>query len=425
MRLLLTIGLTIATAVGVAGCNSGSKSGTRKSGAATVTSSNTPGPGTGTSADAPQITGVSPAGGPVDGGTAVIISGSNFTKTGAGQTLVLFGTRAVVVTPTNDNEIRVTSPLQTSPGPVDVRVVNELGVDTLAASFDYNPLTPGVSYSPVVGCGDPAGQGGTKITLKLVGFAPVTSNTTVDFGAAPAASVTIVDPSTLIAEVPTAATPGVVSITVTEGAQTVTAPGFRVQGMLTYGDLIINEVLLHPNSTDANNDGLGSSTQDEFIEIVNTTSNPIDLTFILLRDNLKTGQTPVICHRFQNPTSIPAGGSIVVFGGGMPTGFAPRHSSGSAQQSISADGTLLLVNTGEFMDIQDQHTATLTSPPTTVFRAELDPAIVGTSWTLKNEGQRLNTTATALDYEPHPARAVNPTTTFNHSAGTKRDGTSF
>jgi hypothetical protein len=229
MRWILTLGIAIA-AVGVVGCNNGSKSGTRKSAGTGSVNSNTT--GTGTSADAPKVTNVSPSNGPVDGGTAVIISGSNFTKTGAGQTLVLFGTRAVVVTPTSDTEIRVTSPIQTNAGPIDVRVINELGVGSMPASFTYDPRTTGLTFNPVVGGRDPAGQSGTKITLDLVSFAPVTSGVTVDFGTVRSTAVKIVDQDTLVAEVPSGVLPGTSSITVTQGAQSISAQGFKIQGTL-------------------------------------------------------------------------------------------------------------------------------------------------------------------------------------------------
>lgn len=412
MRRILTLGLVIATAVGAVGCNSGSKTGTRKSAAAA------------TSADAPQIAGISPANGPVDGGTAVIISGSNFTKAGAGQTLVLFGTRGVVVTPTSDTEINVTAPLQTNAGVVDVRVINDLGIGTSAGAYTYDPRTTGLTFFPLVGTANPVGQGGTKITLDLVSFVPLTAGATVDFGAVPA-TVVVVDQDTLIAEVPAGLVAGTSSITVTEGAATISAQGFRVQGTLNPGDLVFNEVLLDPASTDANNDGVGTLVPDEFVELVNTTADPIDLTYILLRDNAATTNT--VNHQFPNPTTIPPGGSIVVFGGGMPEGFAERHASGSAQQSISAGGTLGLNNSGETLVIEDQHGVLA---GTIVFKVTLpqqDQAVPGTSWTLRNEGQSVATptASTIADYEKHPPRVVTPTTTFNHSAGTKRDGSSF
>src|SRR5690606_19002325 len=104
-----------------------------------TTGSGTTGTGT-SSADAPRVTGLTPDHGLVDGGTAVIISGSNFAKSGAGETLVLFGTRAVVVTPTSDTTIQVAAPAQLQAGTVDVRVINDLGVDTLVGAFRYDAI---------------------------------------------------------------------------------------------------------------------------------------------------------------------------------------------------------------------------------------------------------------------------------------------
>lgn len=419
MRRSHAFGLAIATTALVVsvGCNNGSSKSSRSAVAGVNSGS--------TSASAPKVTSVSPANGPVDGGTAVIISGSNFARTGAGTTMVLFGSQAVVVTPHSDTEILVIAPRQTAAGAVEVRVINDLGQAIQPNAFTYDPPN-GFAFKPTVGSVSPFGNGGTRITIDLRAFVPLAQGVTVDFGAVRATAVTIVDQDTLVAEVPSGVAPGITTIKVTQGGSSITAQGFRVQGTLTYGDLVINEVLMDPASTDANNDEVVSTVPDEFIEIVNTTANPVDLTYVILKDNNGTGQTPVINHRFVNPTTIPAGGSIVVFGGGMPNGFAERHLSGSAQTSTSTSGGLGLANAGETLVIEDQHGATTN---TLIFKAAFPTqAVLGSSWVLKTEGARITTNpATTADYEAHPAH---PTRTSNgvankHSAGTKRDGTSF
>lgn len=420
MRRSYALGLAVASLLVAVGCNNGgSKTSSRVLAAAAAITSGS------TNKDAPKITSVSPSNGPVDGGTAVIISGSNFTKSGAGTTMVLFGSQAVVVTPQSDTEILVIAPRQAQAGAVEVRVINDIGQGIVPAAFTYDP-PQGFKFTPAVGSVSPFGNGGTRITLDTRAFVPLGQGVTVDFGAVRATTVTVVDQDTVVAEVPTGVTPGLTPITITQGGASITAQGFRVQGTLTYGDVVINEVLFDPASTDANNDEVVSTVPDEFIELVNTTANPIDLTYVILKDNNGTGQTPVICHRFVNPTTIPAGGSIVVFGGGMPNGFAERHLSGSAQTSTSTNGSLGLANAGETLTVEDQHG---TTSNTLVYKVALPTqTVLGASWVLKTEGARITTNpATSADYEAHPAH---PTRTSNgvankHSAGTKRDGTAF
>ncbi|MFN0251444.1 MAG: DVUA0089 family protein, partial [Kofleriaceae bacterium] len=69
------------------------------------------------------------------------------------------------------------------------------------------------------------------------------------------------------------------------------------------GDLAINEYMADDGAADTNCDnvfGTGADTDDEFVELVNTTSDPIDVSGLLLSD---AGSER---HRFPNPTTIPA-----------------------------------------------------------------------------------------------------------------------
>jgi hypothetical protein len=429
--------LAAATLV-VAGCGSGSgkkKSSTTTAGATSggvtsnttgTTSSSSPGTtgssSTGTTgssaADAPRIAAVSPGNGPVDGGTAVIVSGSNFLKSGAGTTLVLFGTKAVVVTPVSDTELQVTAPMQASAGAVDIRVVNDLGNATLAGAFTYDPRQPSLTVSPLVGCYDQVYSNGTKITLDVQGLAPLTSAATVDFGGTAAAAVRLVDPDTLVAEVPDGLTPGTVQVTVTDGSQTVSAGGFLVQGTPGYGDLTINEVLADPGGVDANGDGAqsgGNNQTDEFVEIVNTSAQPIDLSHLTLWKTTTSGRTNL--HAFPNPTTLPAGGVIVLFSGGeVDERFGPRHSRVQAQRMTSSWGGNFSNSGMVDLSVEDSFGAVL-------FRAQVQSPGAGLSLNNANDGQKISANpATTADYVHHDA-AQGATTRF--SPGTKADGSAF
>ncbi len=437
MRKLLAFGAAIAV-VGVAGCNNGGGKSNRATAAAAVTSASTggvnsnpggsggsTGGGSSTAADAPQVTSLSPSFGPVDGGTAVIISGSNFAKSGAGETLVLFGTRAVVVSPTSDTSLQVAAPMQLQPGTVDVRVINDLGVATLVGAFRYDLSATGLTFAPTVGSTDLSSMAGTEVTIDVKGFNPLTSAVTVAFGSNAATVVTVVDADTVKAEVPFGISAGPTTITVTDGSTTATSTGFTVQGALAYGDLIVNEVFFHPDSADPNNDrvlGGGNNQSDEFVEIVNTTTETIDITWLVL-----TGESNTTLHQFANPTTLPPGGAIVVFSGGNPNGFAPRHVSGQAQTSTNSGLGLRNSGADEVLKIEDpNHPDPATFAPQVLFHAELISPGIATSYVNKNDGQRITANpATAADYEAHPDLSNAQGLTVKFSPGKKKDGSDF
>ncbi len=104
--------------------------------------------------------------------------------------------------------------------------------------------------------------------------------------------------------------------------------------------LVINEALFDPNtadiSGDANGDGgVGSATQDEFIEFVNTSNVALDISGYTISDGTE------LRHVFPSGTIVPAGGTIVVFGGGTPTGIP------GLVQTASNTGQLNLNNAGD------------------------------------------------------------------------------
>lgn len=105
--------------------------------------------------------------------------------------------------------------------------------------------------------------------------------------------------------------------------------------------ILINEVLADPSAIfgDANTDGVISTTQDEFVELVNTGLDPVSLAQWTLSDAIQ------IRHVFSPTASIPALSFFVVFGGGTPTGFA--------NVATASSGTLGLNNTGDTITLWD------------------------------------------------------------------------
>ncbi|MBX5465972.1 MAG: IPT/TIG domain-containing protein [Firmicutes bacterium] len=91
----------------------------------------------GTSVLAPQVTSVTPSGGPAAGGTSVVIGGSGFT----GATAVLFGsTPAAHFTVVSDSKITATAP--PGSGTVSVTVVTANGVSSAGPNSTFTYITP-------------------------------------------------------------------------------------------------------------------------------------------------------------------------------------------------------------------------------------------------------------------------------------------
>jgi len=106
--------------------------------------------------------------------------------------------------------------------------------------------------------------------------------------------------------------------------------------------LVINEILADPDLTtgDANGDGNVDTSEDEFVELYNSLSTPLDISGYKLSDGASQR------HIFPNGTVIPPNGTIVVFGAGNPTGIA-----GLVQ--VSSSGLLGLNNGGDTITIVD------------------------------------------------------------------------
>jgi hypothetical protein len=113
------------------------------------------------------------------------------------------------------------------------------------------------------------------------------------------------------------------------------------------GALIINEYLADPPdgaSGDSNRDGTRDATQDEFVEIVNTTNSTLDISGFTLSDS------SAVRFTFPPGTRVPPGEAVVVFGGGSPAGpfgnalvFA---ASGSAGLSLTNSGDSIIIKNG-------------------------------------------------------------------------------
>jgi uncharacterized protein (TIGR03437 family) len=120
-------------------------------------------------------------------------------------------------------------------------------------------------------------------------------------------------------------------------------------------DVLINEFLADPpdgTAGDVNRDGARDASQDEFVELVNTTTHDIDISGyrILTRG---TG-SDTLRHVFAAPTILRSCSAVVVFGGGN-TNFNPNDPAfGGAQVVKASSGGLSLVNSSGAITVQDQ-----------------------------------------------------------------------
>lgn len=78
-------------------------------------------------------------------------------------------------------------------------------------------------------------------------------------------------------------------------------------------EVVINEIMADPQGADDTNcDGVFGWDDDQFIEIANTGTAPIDLAGAAIWDG------PSVLHTFPAPTVLTPGGAVVVWGGGAP-----------------------------------------------------------------------------------------------------------
>lgn len=120
----------------------------------------------------------------------------------------------------------------------------------------------------------------------------------------------------------------------------------ETRNLLSATSFVINEILADPAASsadgDANGDGTRSSTQDEFVEIVNVSGSAVDISGFTLADGFSNR------HVFPAGTVVGAGQAVVVFGGGTPTG-----DFGGAIVQTASTGGLGLNNGGDTVNFSD------------------------------------------------------------------------
>jgi len=115
--------------------------------------------------------------------------------------------------------------------------------------------------------------------------------------------------------------------------------------------IVLNEVLYDPSNSallgDANGDGVYVQDEDEFIELLNTGSQPLDVSGWKVYD-ASALSSAMPRHVFPAGSVIPSGTALVLFGGGTPSG-----SFGGALVQTTTTGAINLNNAGDVLTITD------------------------------------------------------------------------
>ncbi|MCB1033120.1 MAG: lamin tail domain-containing protein, partial [Acidobacteria bacterium] len=139
--------------------------------------------------------------------------------------------------------------------------------------------------------------------------------------------------------------------------------GFQIQAReradflteeVNHAALIIHEIHADPDASqgDANGDSSVSSTEDEFVELVNTGTSSLDISGYTLADGIQ------VRHTFPAGTVVPAREAVVVFSGGTPTGdFGNAAANGLV--FTASTGRLALNNAGDSVILSDDQGAVL------------------------------------------------------------------
>ena len=129
------------------------------------------------------------------------------------------------------------------------------------------------------------------------------------------------------------------------GGEAYNTPGATNIAYVMVADWVINEIHADPDTFlgDANGDGSVNTSDDEFIEIVNNSGADVDISGWTLSDGVS------LRHTFPANTVVPADCSVVVFGGGTPTGifgFSVVQSASTSALGLNNTGDTVTLNNG-------------------------------------------------------------------------------
>ena len=306
---------------------------------------------------APSVTGVTPAAGPIAGGTVVTISGSGFTN----ATQVRFGTvLATGVTVSSDGSITVIAPAG-SAGVVDITVTGPGGTSTPSSSdqFRYAAAASITGISPDTG----SVNGGATITITGTGFTGATQVTiggvTATFTVVNDTTITLVTPAGLagdrsvrittpggISPVSPAATytyaaaPSVTGLTpsvgpVAGGTQvTITGTGFTGATSVSFGGSTVTPTVTSDTSLTVATPAHAAGTVDVTVTGplgVSATSVDTEFRFV------EPGSAPVLSTITPDRGPAAGGGTVRLTGIGFTGASAVTFGAVAAQFTVDSD----------------------------------------------------------------------------------------
>lgn len=163
----------------------------------------------------PTISAVTPSAGPMAGGTAITITGTNFYNGSSNLSFTIGGTPANSVSVISNTQATAVTPGGT-PGAKTVAVVTPSGSANSPGGFNYIAVPTITGVSPAAG----TAMGGSQITITGTNL---TGSTAVTIDNAPATAVTVVSSTTVTAITPIG-TPGSKAVSVTTPNGTATLP---------------------------------------------------------------------------------------------------------------------------------------------------------------------------------------------------------
>ena len=293
------------------------------------------------------ITSISPstaiAGGP---SFAIVVRGANFKNNAA----VSFDGAELATTFGSQSELaaQVAASLISKPGVHAVSAQNPNEFPSNEAVFQVFP------DAPLIGSIDPPsvieGSGEVMVTITGQKFQPGAMVRIIEATQRGAAIETsFVSAQRLRAKVPAvlARTSGAIVLAV-ENPDLGLSNNVALK-VLIRDPLVINEYLADPADSlagDANGDGTRSSSADEFVEIINRSGEPFDISGYTLSD----ADAPR--HVFAAGTIVPPFEAVVVFGGGTPSGPFGNAADNNMVFKASTGG-LSLNNGGDTISLQD------------------------------------------------------------------------
>ncbi len=172
-----------------------------------------------------QLRAVTPAHGPLVGGTTIVLEGDGFDPNGPPPTVIIGRALATDVGVLDPGTVTATTPYGLAPGPADVVIADRDTHARLDRAFTYDPLPAVTSVTPTTG----PSTGGTRIAITGTGFvANDAGPATVHVGDLAATDVVVVSDTEIDATTPPGPPFANVPITVTNhDGPSPPASGFR------------------------------------------------------------------------------------------------------------------------------------------------------------------------------------------------------